>query len=177
MGIVERIQAILAGLFEPEVEENPVVESAYQVLTGTLGVPTDGGYCLKAARIIIEDAFGLPERALYNRLIIPTLKNAEMVPHGEPKYYWASGAETAMRLAGLTVAKPVPGDLLFSGVVSKPYGHVGILLPGELVIENTWASRGWRKTGMGRIRLTPLSEFDPVTTIVSWRRLRDALVK
>lgn len=153
---------------------SPVVELALDVLNGNFTTDTTPGYCLRVVREIVEAAFDVPERALYNRVIVPQWRRLEK---GSTPFYWASSAEVALRSLGLHTNDPEPGDLLFSSSASRPYGHVGILLDGDLVLENTMANRGWRKPGMGAVRLTPLSEFDEVTTAISWRRLRDVLVK
>jgi len=146
-----------------------IVETAYRVLRGSLRVPTKKGYCLAFVRVVIEQTFNMAPGEFYERWVDPffTLNKDETLGKDiHPR--WARGAERAMRAGGFAIhpTKMKPGDVLFSYKVAKPYGHTAILLPGKLVLENTWANRGWAHTDFGAIRLTPLREWDPITTVV-----------
>lgn len=146
-----------------------IVEASYKVLRGSIRVPTKPGLCLAFVRVIVEQSLNVAPYTFYDRWVDPffTLNNGE-VEGKDIHPRWARGAERAMRAAGLAISpkRIQPGDLIFSYRVSKPYGHVAILLPGKLVLENTYAERGWRHPDFGAVRLTPLREWDPITTVV-----------
>jgi len=164
-----------------------ILSEAYRVIAGKLPVPTKPGMCLAMVRHIVEEAFDVEPYGFYRRLIIPNfhLREGEWLAtvssstngHDAISPYWARGAERALRDAGLArhnVSDMLPGDLLFSWMVSRPYGHVGIYLDGGLVLENTTAERGWLNDKMGAVRITPLREFSPVTTVISADKLSRA---
>lgn len=151
------------------VAMNKIVETSYRVLRGTIKVPKRPGYCLAFVRSVVEQAFDLPPHTFYSKWVDPNFHLVANEVFGSDIHpRWARGAERAFRAAKLTVPieEMQPGDLLFSYKVSKPYGHVGILLPGKLVLENTTADRGWRQPNSGAVRLTPLRQWSPVTTVV-----------
>jgi len=150
---------------------NAMLNSAYKVVHGHLEVETRPGYCLKLVRQVVEDSAGLNNGEFYGRLVIPHLGDGDT----DVKYWWARGAERALRRAGFAAWNAEPGDLIFSYKVSKPYGHVGILLDGGLILENTTVNRGFWHKRLGAVRLTPLEEFDDYTTIISWKKLHEAL--
>ena len=150
-------------------EREAIMEAGFKVLNGVLRPVKRPGYCLAFVRQIVEHALDMEPGEFYKEFVDPYFKLRPGERLGvdiHPR--WARGAERALRVAGLAVPLLAmrPGDLLFSYRVSRPYGHVGILMPGNLVLENTTADRGWKKEGRGAIRLTPLSEWDPITTAV-----------
>ena len=149
--------------------QDKIVDTAYRVLRGSLRVPTKRGWCLAFVRVIIEQTFDMAPGEFYERWVDPyfTLNNGEKL-NKDISPRWARGAERAMRASGIVVATKAmePGDLIFSYRVSKPYGHVALLMPGKLVLENTYANRGWRHPDFDAVRLTPLREWDPVTTVI-----------
>ena len=146
-----------------------IVETGLAVLAGHLRPVSRPGYCLAFVRQVVERALGMEDGEFYRRFVDPYFapRAGERVGVDiSPR--WARGAERALRAAGLTV--PVgaaePGDILFDYRVSRPYGHVGILMPGGLVLENTTANRGWRRPDRGAIRLTPMREWGVPTTVI-----------
>jgi len=150
-----------------------ILEAAYRAIRGTLAVEDRPGYCLKTVRQIIEDGLDLAPGDFYRLWVYP---NFHLRPDETPediKPYWARGAERALRNAGQAVRSiedAKPGDLVFCYRVSKPYGHVGILLDGKLILENTYAlNRGWKRDGLKAIRITPMRQWDPITTVIRLR--------
>ena len=148
-----------------------IVDAGYRVLRGTLAVPRTAKapmYCLAFVRIVVEQAFDLAPGEFYERWVDNYFfTNSDEVIGKDISPRWARGAERAMRpVFGIPLEQALPGDLVFSYKVSKPYGHVGILMPGKMVLENTAADRGWRHPEFGAIRHTPLRLWDPVTTVV-----------
>ena len=131
---------------------------------------TRPGYCLKVVRQIVEDGLDLAPGEFYHRWIYPNFKLKPGETPEDIKPYWARGAERALREAGLavhSVKDAEPGDLVFSWRSSYPYGHVGVLLDGKLILENTYARRrGWKRDGQGALRITPMREWDQITTLV-----------
>ena len=163
-----------------------VVDSAYKVLRGEMTVPTEAGYCLQLVRLVVEDAFDMHSHEWYNWLTYPV----ERAP-GDDRSPWARDMERSLNAAGMSIAAPTsapktiedryvpmvelasvtqPGDLLFRWDVAKTkagtfIGHVGVLLPGGMVLENV--SPGSRPNSFRRnvTSLTPLKLF-PVTLAV-----------
>ena len=146
-------------------------EAAYRVLRGTLKVEKRPGYCLKLVRQIVEDALDMAPGDFYRVFVYPHFHLNPGETYEDIKPYWARGAERALREQGFMVHidQAKPGDLVFSYRVSRPYGHVGILLDGKMVLENTTARRGWNRNDMGAIRYTPMREWGPITTVARLR--------
>jgi len=145
-----------------------ILDSAYRAVRGVLTVERRPGYCLRFVRQIVEDALNLAPGDFYRIYVFPHFALREGETPEDIKPYWARGAERAMRSAGLAVPvdRAKPGDLVFSYRASRPYGHVGVLLHGKLVLENTYARRGWKHDDMGAIRITPMRQWDPITTVI-----------
>lgn len=152
-----------------------VTAVALEALRGDAHLEQRPGYCLRLVRQVVERALGLDPGSFY-RLVRRHFRRRE----GERvQPYWARGAERALRAARLVKkSPPEPGDLLFSHLASWPYGHVGIMVLPGLVLENTTVSyRGWRHRGHGAVHLTPLREWDEVTTLIDGARLARALLE
>jgi hypothetical protein len=163
-----------------------VVDSAYKVLRGEMTVPTEAGYCLQLTRLIVEDACNLEPWGFYKwrTHIVERAPTDDTAP-------WARDMERSLNAAGMSIAGPMldpkvredryvpmvvlaslvePGDLLFRWDVARTragtfIGHVGILLPGGVVLENV--SPGSRPNSFRRnvTSVTPL-KFFPVTLAV-----------
>lgn len=166
------------GTFNPNAL---VLESAYAGLRGEIALPLQSGLCLAMVRIIIENAFDLESNEWYH------IWRTYVVPRGPDENHdpWARDMEASLRNAGMEVALPraggpkgdetryvvlledllKPGDLLFRWDSPQRPGHVGILMPGNTVLENV--RRDYRPVGLwrGAIALTPLGSW-PVTTVI-----------
>jgi len=160
-----------------------IVEASYRVMRGQLKVPTRAGFCLQMVRLIVEDAFNMPSHSFYRW----KTHMVERAP-GDDFDPWARDMERSFRLDGYGVAVPqensryltrlelqsaAPGDLLFRWDVARTrqgtfIGHVGILMPGGLVLENI--NPASRPTAMTRdvTALTSLEAF-PVTLAARFR--------
>ena len=155
-----------------------IAATAKQVLRGELGLVTVPGHCLQAVRVIVEKAAGVPPRTLYS-LAKPHLHPQ---PGEEIPLFWARGIERALRNLGIGRHYPRPGDLVFSHKVSKPYGHVAVVVDEGLLLENTQAKRGWKSSWSGAVRLTPYIRngewiWDPLTFVADGDRLGLLLIQ
>ena len=163
-----------------------VVDSAYKVLRGEMTVPTEPGYCLQLTRLIVEDACKLEPWGFYKWRTHP-VERAD----GDDQSPWARDMERSLKLAGMSVAEPTsapkttedryvpmvelvsvtePGDLLFRWDVARTkagtfIGHVGVLLPGGVVLENVSPQSRPNSFKRTVTSLTPLRLF-PVTLAV-----------
>lgn len=155
-----------------------ILNSAYKVARGELREPTDAagnkisGYCLAQTRIIIEDAFGWPSHFWYAVYVTDWVQ-----PPGYNRAHghWARDAERSLRRMGMSVPleERRAGDIVFNwrSAFDKTWnayvGHVGVLVDGDLVLENI--SPRFR-AGVSLMRastaLTPLSEWSLVSTVV-----------
>jgi hypothetical protein len=155
-----------------------ILTSAYKVAHGTLREPTDskgrkvGGFCLAQARIIIEDAFGWPSHYWYEKYVTQWVQ-----PDGYNRAlgHWARDAERSLRNLGMSVNpdEREPGDLMFNwkAAYSQQWGayigHVGVLLHGDMVLENInprfRVGKGFMRDSTG---VTPLRAWDNVTTVI-----------
>jgi hypothetical protein len=168
------------------VNNAAVVESAYKVLRAELQVPDQAGFCLKLVRLVVEDAYGMRSHEWYKWRTHPV----ERAP-GDDDSPWARDMERSLRLAGMAVALPPenvqkpedryvstlhlasvcePGDLLFRWDVARTkqgtfVGHVGILMPGGMVLENVSPRSRLYSFTRGVTVLTPVANF-PTTLAV-----------
>lgn len=161
---------------------NRIVESSYKALRGGLPLPTKSGLCLMLTRLIVEDAHGLAPGGFYKlrtAVVDPDTRASE-----EP---YARDMERSFRDLGLAVSQKydgryvkaatadvLPGDLLFRWDTAKDsngvyVGHVGILLDGQMVLENVNPAYRSRSLNRGPTHLTPLWTW-PVTTVVRTER-------
>ena len=120
-----------------------ITAAAWAAARGALkGVPKGPGLCLAFARVVVEAGLGMRERELYARYLVAgtthrpgdervRLAAARMSP-------WATDFEASVKkLAwGVPLADRQPGDLIFNHNAAKPFGHVGILLDANTVLEN-----------------------------------------
>ncbi len=163
-----------------------IVSAAYAGLRGDLTLPATGGMCLQAVRLIVERALYGGAYAWYERQRVIRVEEAKRASH-DP---YARDLEASLRHLGLALDLPrralggdphrfvdlheatrrnllLPGDLLFrwdvvpdrNGVL---IGHVAVLLPGHLVLENVATRPG--ALARGPTVLSKLGAW-PVTTV------------
>lgn len=169
-----------------------IVEAAYDVLRGEVpGEPTEAGMCLALVRVVIERAFYDGRWEFYERH--RTVKVNELERASQDPY--ARDLEASLRGQGMAVpalprtgppADPrryvnlatalslgllEPGDLLFRWDTARDandiyVGHVAILLPGRLVLENVAHRAGALQRGP-----TTLSKLEAwqVTSVMRFR--------
>jgi hypothetical protein len=155
-----------------------IVNSAYKVTRSELREPTDSsgnkvsGFCLAQTRIIVEDAFGWPSHFWYAVYVTDWVQPAG---YNRQHGHWARDAERSLRRLGMSVpiADRMPGDLVFNwrSAFDRQWnayvGHVGILMHGDLVLENI--SPVFR-SGVSLLRnstaLTPLKAWPLVSTVI-----------
>ena len=155
-----------------------ILKSAYEVIHGRLQEPTDArgkpiaGMCLKQVRVIVEHAFGMRSHQWYEDYVTEWVQ-----PDGYDRSlgHWARDAERSLRNLGMAVPLESrrPGDLMFNWRTAYSQrwgafiGHVGVLLPGDLILENINPSfrvgRGFARYTTG---ITPVSAWEDVTTVV-----------
>lgn len=136
-----------------------ISDAAWEVAQGARRAPNSGyASCLSNARMIADQALGFGVYAKYGNGWDPAYKSPT-----------AATAELVWRSKGLSVPRMAPGDFLFTAGDSSA-GHVGIFLGTRngvaYVLENTYANRGQIVGGQQYIRLTPLSQFGTVRTII-----------
>lgn len=163
------------------VESNPILDSAYKILNGQLVAPQHPGFCLQLVRLIVEDAYGMKPYSFYDWLTHP-VERAEGDNH-EP---WSRDMERSLREAGMRhdfgaqrYAHPYdietqcdPGTLLFRWDTARTkqgtyIGHVGILMPGGMVLENVNPAHRINSFFRGVTALTPLKDFR-VTSVIEF---------
>jgi len=141
---------------------------------------------LKLVRLVVEDAYQMPSHKWYEWRTQPVERRP-----GDDDSPWARDMERSLRLAGMAVALPPenvqkpedryiptvhlasvcePGDLLFRWDVARTQqgtfiGHVGVLMPGGLVLENVRPTSRLFSLSRGVTVLTPIQHF-PVTLAV-----------
>jgi len=152
-----------------------ILAAIYKALNGDLDVVDHAsGFCMKAVRQVVEHAFGMQDGQLY-KYYSPIDYVPRQPGDEEPNSVWARDMERTWRGRGYWVSpdEALPGDILFNyrgGVMKNgnTFGHVGILIPGNLVFENI--NPKYRATsGFSRqmLALTPLKLWPgPVTTVI-----------
>jgi hypothetical protein len=156
-----------------------VIQTAYDALNGNMNLPTQSGFCLQHTRLIIERAHGLPSHGWYKWMT----HKVERAP-GDDNDPWARDMERSMRMGGFEIASPSagnryltreevalgePGDIVFRWDLYKTkagtfVGHVGILMPGNLIFENINPNSRPNSYKLGVNSLTPIKDF-PLTLI------------
>lgn len=158
---------------------NQVVESAYKVLNGELKGPEHAGYCLQLVRLIVEDAYRMKPYSFYDWRTHPVER--DQFDSQEP---WARDMERSLRAAGMAISfsderyisqkdileRCESGSLLFRWDTAKSaygtfIGHVGILMPGGMVLENVNPVHRMNSFFLGVTALTPLKYFRVTTAI------------
>lgn len=120
-----------------------IVKAAVAAANGSVpGLPTQGGWCLKTTRLIVEWALFDGRAEFYKRWLVAgttkrggTDKERLREARADP---WAADVERSMKQLGLGVPALLrkPGDLVFNYHAAAPIGHVGILLTRDMVLEN-----------------------------------------
>jgi hypothetical protein len=156
----------MAGAKTRSTKARRVARAALDALEGKYPVERRPWYCLAFVREVLEHAHNWPPYEFYRRL------EAGMTQE-QYRRRWAVDAEAACRNLGWDVPleEMRPGDILFAGNASTPYGHVGIYVGEQVkdgvkakyVAENTSSRRGHRYGGA--LALTPLDRWDKVTTV------------
>jgi hypothetical protein len=154
-----------------------VVRSVEDAYAGRLKVVDHAsGMCLRVTREILEAAFNLEPFGLYQRYMT---ERVERNPGDDPDP-WARDLERSLRNRQMAVPaeEAIPGDLLFqwqtapTGTVNdrgEPnyYGHVGILMPGNLIFENINPKHRRFGFSRGMIAITPYEAWPyPPSTVI-----------
>jgi len=165
-----------------------IVQSAFALLRGEINAePDEPGLCLALVRVVLEHAFWGGRWAFYDRhrSHIVERQSADTSP-------WARDLERSLTRQGMALNLPrrpfegdaqryvdldaaagelLPGDLLWRWDTARNragdyVGHVAILLPGNLVLENVAHRPGSLQRGP-----TTLSRLGawPVTTVVRFK--------
>ena len=129
-----------------------IVVSAALAINGGVANPTPH-YCLRLVREVVEHALGWEPNEFYR---VFWTHRVEENTTGEP---FARDLERSMRHAGLQVATPRSGDLVFNHRIAWPYGHAGIMLSSMLVLDV------WPNATGPPLRVTPVWEWAPTTVI------------
>lgn len=120
-----------------------IVKAAWDAVFNRLpALPTQSGLCLAAVRVIVEKALGLNSHELYSRWLVAGTSyrpgsDAERLTAAK-RDPWAADMEASAKALGWPVpgVDRQPGDLVFNHAAAAPYGHVGILIARDVVLEN-----------------------------------------
>jgi len=165
-----------------------IIRSAFALLRSEINAePDEPGLCLALVRVVLEHAFWDGRWALYDRHRSHVVERT-----GSDRSPWARDMERSLTRQGMALELPrrpfegdlaryvdlsaaadqlLPGDLLFRWDTALNrhgdfVGHVAILMPGQLVLENIANRPGALSRGP-----TKLSRFGawPVTTVVRFQ--------
>jgi len=120
-----------------------IVEASYRALLGqTLVENSSSGWCLRVVRQIVQDALRIGHDDFYARFL--KVKASET----DPNVPYARDIQVSLRSLGYSVSEEniMPGDLFFSWK-PMPYGHTGIVLTTDYVLENSSGSRAVARNG------------------------------
>lgn len=175
----------------PTNTNQAIVDAANDLLRGEVpGEPTSAGLCLALVRVVIERACYDGRWAWYDAhrtIKVNPLDRASQDPY-------ARDLEASLREQGMALDLPrtglpadprryvdlghqdtraalLPGDLLFRWDTARDpndvyVGHVGILMPGGLVLENV--SKRAKALSRGPTHLSRLGAW-PVTTVIRFQ--------
>ena len=164
-----------------------IVQAAYDVLRGDVDAePHEAGLCLALVRVVIERAFYGGHWRFYDlhrSVVVQPDERASDAPY-------ARDLEAALRAQGMAVSlartgpagDPVryvdddalrdvePGVICFRWDTAKDrngvyVGHVAIVLPGRLILENVASRHG--SLSRGPTKLSRLGAW-PVTTVIQY---------
>lgn len=114
-----------------------IVEAAYRAMFGQFPVEnSSGGWCLRVTRQIVQEALGIDHAEFYKRYM------PEKAEGTDPNVPYARDVQLSLRNLGYGVKEEdiLPGDI-FCSWRPLPYGHIGIVLSKEHVLENIASSR------------------------------------
>lgn len=154
----------------PDANE-AILATCVAVLNGEQSADPREGYCLSFVRDIVEHSQGWPWGKLYSDYVT---QEADPAGHRAQDGPWARDAEKSLRELGMAVhlEDAQPGDLLFiwrdawSKTWNAYVGHVGILLPGALVLENVKPDYRPHSFHRGEIQLTPRKLWFAPSTVI-----------
>lgn len=118
------------------------------------------GWCMMAARLVIERALTLQPGEFYQRYGVARTSRSL----GRTDWsWWAADVEASMKALGAAVpfAARQPGDLVFSHELAAPIGHVGILVTRGSIIEVTDPARRPMAFRRGNVCATPWGAWAP----------------
>lgn len=146
-------------------------DAAHAAMRGAVafGPPPQRGYCLRFVRQVIEFAFGWPEGEFYRRH--GTHRTTGAPWPREDTSWWAADLERSLREQRLGYAPGegyvLPGSLAFSHSLAKPYGHVGIVLEGGMVLEAINPAHRPRGLARGDLVLSHLGAWPSGPTLIA----------
>lgn len=153
---------------------NPIAQTALKGLRQEINdIPLAPYYCAKFARTVIENALKKPAGWFYSKIV--TRRSAGNTT--SPWLPYAADIEESCKPWAIALDQIKPGDLVFRGDVSKPYGHIGIYV-GNVdgiehgIAENTANTKG--KHYAGALYLTPMRLWGTPTLIA---RLPESVLK
>lgn len=139
-----------------------VAEKAWDVVRGNpLLDGIERGWCLQGARMIVEAAMGWNDKEFYSRYGVK--RTTQGGPGRTNWSWWAADIEASMKQLDLAVpaGDRQPGDLIFRYKAAKPYGHVGLYLGRDLVLEVVDPDYRPRSMARGDVSVTPYGYWDP----------------
>ena len=167
-------EALRNGTFGLPRNNRRVVETVNEALMDRINVVDHAsGFCLRAVREVLEAAFGIQ---LYRDYVKERVERNR----DDSWDWWSRDVERSLRNRGMAVDlnERLPGDLLFYWRTARTgtfnalghpnyYGHVGILMPNNMIFENINPKH--RKLAFSRamLSLTPYESwaYEPSTVI------------
>jgi hypothetical protein len=140
-----------------------IANAAWRAARRELAVPTKPFFCLALCRIIVESALYGGRREFYGRFLKAetSMRTGKHVGNARNDP-WAADIEASMKLLNLAVplAERQAGDLIFNWDAARPYGHVGIFLDRDTIIENIRPEYRRHSISLpSYLALTPLEHF------------------
>jgi cell wall-associated NlpC family hydrolase len=114
-----------------------ISKTAWQFARGVYAGPSKPFYCLRLVRLIVEKALGVDFYGMYG--VARTSQERPKDEWGREDMSWfASDIEASMKRLKLAIhiSQRQPGDLIFNYKAATPYGHVGVLIDSNTVLEN-----------------------------------------
>jgi hypothetical protein len=136
-----------------------IVETSYKALLGHVAVEnSSSGWCLRVVRQIVQEALGINSNEFYAKFF--SIKAHKT----DPNFIYSRDIQVSLRSLGYEVPENeiIPGDLFFSWK-PMPYGHVGIVLSSDYVLENTSGARAVARNGFLCVsRLDDVKKIMPI---------------
>lgn len=152
--------------------ERGIYQTALDVMEGKHpSITAKRGACLAFVRRVIEAAFGWNDGEFYDRL--GTHRTTAAVPNRADLSWWAADIERSLREGGLGHTPGeggyiLPGVLVFSHQLGKPYGHVAVYMGNGFVLEAIDPAHRPRSLMRGDLALSSLGAWPQPPTLYAY---------
>ena len=139
-----------------------IVETLQKVLSGAMKGPKRKDLCLSFVRQVVDRARHGDANIyyFYSDIGVPTspTPNAAQVERRLRELQWDIGYEARQ-----------PGDIVFNRNAAPPYGHVGMLLDRDTILESVEPSYRPKSEKVDDfVMKTPITAWPQVTTVARW---------